>query len=31
VLDLLGSAAPVIASRLARRLESAADDRDAPA
>jgi protein-tyrosine phosphatase len=31
VLDLLGSAAPVIASRLARQLESAAGDRDAPA
>jgi protein-tyrosine phosphatase len=31
VLDLLGRAAPVIASRLARRLEPAAEDRDAPA
>ena len=31
VLDLLGRAAPVIASRLARRLEPAADGRDAPA
>jgi protein-tyrosine phosphatase len=31
VLDLLGSAAPVIASRLARRLEPAADGRDTPA
>ena len=28
VLDLLGSAAPVIAARLARRLEPAADGRD---
>jgi protein-tyrosine phosphatase len=31
VLDLLGRAAPVIASRLARRLEAAAEGRDAPA
>jgi protein-tyrosine phosphatase len=31
VLDLLGRAAPVIASRLARRLEPAAEGRDAPA
>jgi protein-tyrosine phosphatase len=31
VLDLLGSAAPVIAVRLARRLEPAADGRDTPA
>lgn len=31
VLDLLGRAAPVIASRLARRLEPAADGRDTPA
>ena len=31
VLDLLGRAAPVIASQLARRLEPAADGRDAPA
>jgi hypothetical protein len=31
VLDLLASAAPVIASRLARRLEPAADGRDTPA
>jgi protein-tyrosine-phosphatase len=31
VLDLLGSAAPVIASRLARRLEPAADGHDTPA
>jgi protein-tyrosine phosphatase len=31
VLDLLGSAAPVIASQLARRLEPAADGRDTPA
>jgi protein-tyrosine phosphatase len=31
VLDLLGRAAPVIARQLARRLEPAADGRDAPA
>jgi protein-tyrosine-phosphatase len=31
VLDLLGRAAPVIASQLARRLEPATDGRDAPA
>ena len=31
VLDLLGSAAPVIASRLARRLEPATDSRDTSA
>jgi protein-tyrosine phosphatase len=31
VLDLLGRAAPVIASRLARRLEPAAEGRDPPA
>jgi protein-tyrosine phosphatase len=31
VLDLLGSAAPVIAVRLARRLEPAADGRDTQA
>jgi protein-tyrosine phosphatase len=31
VLDLLGSAAPVIASRLVRRLEPAAHSRDTPA
>jgi protein-tyrosine-phosphatase len=31
VLDLLGRAAPVIASRLARRLEPATDGRDTPA
>jgi protein-tyrosine phosphatase len=31
VLDLLGRAAPVIASRLARRLALAADGGDAPA
>ena len=31
VLDLLGRAAPVIASRLARRLEPAVGGRDAPA
>jgi protein-tyrosine phosphatase len=31
VLDLLGRAAPVIVSRLARRLEPAAEGRDAPA
>ena len=31
VLDLLGSAAPVIAVRLARRLEPAADGRETPA
>jgi protein-tyrosine phosphatase len=31
VLDLLGRAAPVIASRLAQRLKSAADGDDAPA